>query len=359
MTLAPHFIWQSPRPEPLYNNAEMRGFYTIWEMHAYDLARNSLRTDLPLKLATYWRFYFGPLLTLPLLAALLLWRNRQVKTALLMVGGADRWRWRRRCGTCRITRLPAHASRCCSWSMGMRRLRAVSWRGRRWGLYFVRSLPAACVAMLIAQIAAGPQASHGLPQQSWRWPAADWDRPQILGQLRSTGERHLVLVRYDRRHDPGDEWVYNGADIDGSQVVWARELDPESNAELIRYFAGRKVWLVEPDQHPPRLVPYATAPFRPMLFVPLGAPGIPVLRQVEELKPRILKAAAASESAQFSCDVWSYYFIQATGVTGPDVTADCYGAARGQPVSFDHYFAWLRAQPGGTDHRPSWSVIPR
>ena len=34
-----------------------------------------------------------------------------------------------------------------------------------------------------------------------------------------------------------------------------------------------------------------------MDFVQLGAPGIPVLRQVEELKPRILKAAEASESA--------------------------------------------------------------
>jgi hypothetical protein len=343
LTLAPHFIWQLPRPEPLYNNAEMRGFYTIWDMHSYDLARNSLRTDLPLKLGTYWRFYFGPLLTLPLLAALLLWRNRRVKMALMMVAALilalapEVWR------------LPHYAApgACLAMLlvvMGMRRLRAVSWRRRRVGLYFVRCLPAASVAMLIAQIAAGPQQGHGLPQQSWRWPASDSARPQILRDLRSAAERSLVFVRYDRRHDPGDEWVYNGADIDGSQVVWARELDPESNAKLMRHFAGRKIWLVEPDRRPPRLVPYATAPFRPMPFVQLGAPGIPVLRQVEELKPRILKAAAANENAQFSCDVWNYHFMQATGVGAPDVTAECYGATRGQLVSFDHYFAWLRVQ---------------
>jgi hypothetical protein len=343
LTLAPHFIWQLPRPEPLYNNADMRGFYTIWEMHSYDLARNSLRTDLPLKLGTFWRFYFGPLLTLPLVAALLLWRKRQVKMAWMMVGAIilallpEVWH------------LPHYAAPgvCLAMFlvvMGARRLRAVSWRGRRWGLYYVRCLPAACVAMLIAQIAAGPQASHGLPQQTWRWPTADWGRPQILDQLRGAPERRLVFVRYDRLHDPGDEWVYNGADIDGSQVVWARELDPESNVRLMRYFSDRTVWLVEPDRRPPRLVPYETAPFRPMLFVALGAPGIPVLRQVEELKPRILKAAAASESAQFSCDVWNYNFMKATGVSGPDPTADCYGPARDQPVSFDHYFAWLRTQ---------------
>ena len=342
MTLAPHFIWQLPRPAPLYNNAVMRGFYTIWEMHSYDLARNSLRTDLPLKLAAFWRFYFGPLLTLPLVAALLLWRNRQVKMALLMVAALvlavipEVWH------------LPHYAApgACLAMFlvvMGMRRLRAISWRGRRWGLYFVRCLPAACRAMLAAQIVAGPQLSHGLPQQTWRWPTCDSARPQILRELLHTAGRHLVVVRYDRRHDPGDEWVYNGADIDGSKVVWARELDPESNAKLIRYFAGRKVWLVEPDQHPPRLTPYADAPFQPMDFVQLGAPGIPVLRRVDELKPRILKAAAADESAQLSCDLWSYHFLHATGVI-VYVTPDCYGADRGRPVSFDHYFAWLRAQ---------------
>jgi hypothetical protein len=343
MTLAPHFIWQLPRPEPLYNNAEMRGFYTIWEMHAYHLARNSLRTDLPLKLATFWRFYFGPLLTGPLLAALLLWRNRQVRMALMMVAALTLALMPE------VWHLPHYAApgACLAMLlvvMGMRRLCAVSWRRRRWGLYFVRCLPAGCIAMLIAQIAAGPQASHGLPRQSWRWPEADWDRPRLLRQLSNTPGQHLVFVRYDRRHDPGGEWVYNGADIDGSPVVWARELDPESNARLMRHFAGRNVWLVEPDRNPPALVPYATAPFRPMPFVGLGAPGVPVLREVGELKQRILKAAAADESAQFSCDVWNYRFMQATGVSGPDVTADCYGVARAQPVSFDRYFAWLRAQ---------------
>jgi hypothetical protein len=91
-------------------------------------------------------------------------------------------------------------------------------------------------------------------------------------------------------------------------------------------------------------VPYEQAPFQPMPFVQLGAPGIAVLRQVEELKPRILKAAQAGEGDQFSCDIWNYAFMQATGVAGPDVTADCYGAVRSQPVSFDHYFNWLRVQ---------------
>jgi hypothetical protein len=51
-------------------------------------------------------------------------------------------------------------------------------------------------------------------------------------------------------------WVYNGADIDGSKVVWANDMGPEKNRELIQYFKGWQVWLVEPDQSPARVSVY-------------------------------------------------------------------------------------------------------
>jgi len=46
-------------------------------------------------------------------------------------------------------------------------------------------------------------------------------------------------------HSFHDEWVYNGADIDGSKVVWARDLGPEQNAKLMTYFQDRNVWIVK------------------------------------------------------------------------------------------------------------------
>jgi hypothetical protein len=54
------------------------------------------------------------------------------------------------------------------------------------------------------------------------------------------------------------EWVYNEADIDGSKVVWAREMDSVQNRKLVEYFKDRHVWLVEVgrDGSSPELKPY-------------------------------------------------------------------------------------------------------
>jgi len=66
----------------------------------------------------------------------------------------------------------------------------------------------------------------------------------------------LVFVRYSPLHMFQDEWVYNRADIDGSRIVWARDLGAEEDEQLRRYYPDRSVWLLEPDARPLRLTPY-------------------------------------------------------------------------------------------------------
>jgi hypothetical protein len=76
-----------------------------------------------------------------------------------------------------------------------------------------------------------------------------------LGRLNGTS---LVFVRYGVQHNDMTEWVYNGADIEHEKIIWARDMGPEKNQELIDYFKGRRVWLLEADETPPRLEPYPT-----------------------------------------------------------------------------------------------------
>jgi hypothetical protein len=81
-------------------------------------------------------------------------------------------------------------------------------------------------------------------------------RLSVSRQLAQTQGKQLVFVRYWPQHIFQDEWVYNAADIDGSRVVWARDLGDSENEKLIRYYPDRKYWLLEPDVRPPRLTEY-------------------------------------------------------------------------------------------------------
>ena len=344
MTMVPHFIWQKPTAEPVYNNQTMRRFYVYWEMASYEEARRSLAADLSRKASMYWRFYAGPLLTIPLLALLFRWRNQEARQlaliaavfSLSLVGQV----WHNEHYAAPGTGLAILMA-----VMGMRSLGRWKWRGRRVGLCLVRCLVPACAAMLGIVALAGRASGGFFEQRSWRWPSpGNVARARILRQLEASGGKHLVFVRYGLAHNAGYEWVYNGADIDRSPVVWARELDRASNAALMRYFGGRRVWLVEPDAPAPRLTPYDEAPQRPMPFVQLGAPGIAVLRSVEEVRRSVLAEAGGDPASVRTCDAWNFEFRAATGVEGPDVTG-CFAAEeRSRPVSFEHWFEWLKGQ---------------
>ena len=53
------------------------------------------------------------------------------------------------------------------------------------------------------------------------------------------------MVRYLPGHNEHVEWVYNGADIDGQQIVWARDLGPQKLPRLLDYYKDRRKWIIE------------------------------------------------------------------------------------------------------------------
>lgn len=87
-------------------------------------------------------------------------------------------------------------------------------------------------------------------------------RIEVEHQLAQIPGKLLVFVRYSPRHVFQDEWVYNRADIDHSRIVWARDLGPEEDRELIDYYQGRTVLLLQPDTNPPDLEKYNDSSYR-------------------------------------------------------------------------------------------------
>ncbi len=72
-------------------------------------------------------------------------------------------------------------------------------------------------------------------------------RKPVEKQLAALPGQHLVLVRYSKDHNSGEEYVYNEADIDHAKTVWAREIPGVDIAPLLNYFRNRDVWVYEPD----------------------------------------------------------------------------------------------------------------
>jgi hypothetical protein len=72
-------------------------------------------------------------------------------------------------------------------------------------------------------------------------------RVQVNDELAEIPGELLVFVRYSARHIYQEEWVWNGADIDGQRIVFARDLGTDEDQKLIRYYSNRKVLVLEPD----------------------------------------------------------------------------------------------------------------
>ena len=83
-------------------------------------------------------------------------------------------------------------------------------------------------------------------------------KPQIVDDLESEEGKDLIIVKYGENHLVHEEWVYNAADIDESEVVWARDLGSLKNRKLFEYYHERNIWEFYPDRDPVELVRVST-----------------------------------------------------------------------------------------------------
>jgi hypothetical protein len=262
--MAPYFIWQSQRPEPTYRHEEMKSLYYESEMKDF-AAIHSIRSFVPKTIQKGWlalEFFAAYALLPPLIMLPRLFRDRRLRflviCVLILAAGI----------VIMVYLIPHYLApfTAAFYAIGlqcMRHLRLWTPEGKPAGMAMVRLTVTVCFVLAAVRVFSVPLRVTG-PE----WPAGNWvlmwsgpehfgtERAQIETNLERLPGKQLVIVRYTHQRQPLDQWVYNSADIEGSKVVWAGEVDSASDPELLNYYRDRKAWLVEPDSIPARILPY-------------------------------------------------------------------------------------------------------
>ena len=242
--------WTTPPPVK-HRNIEFQRYYDS-EVGEHQTVNGpiNLIEYMTFHLQEYWRFFLGPVLTIPLIMLGRVWRRRRMLCvgalagigATLINGAASPHYLAPATAV-----LVAILVECCRYLSAMR-------------LRILPLLPATMVLVLALRIGV---ANLGLPYtqelnfQTWCCRVeGNLNKARISAELGRIPGRHLVFV--ETKTDPANlfQWIYNEAEIDDSRIVWARDLGPERDRELAAYFAGRKIWTVNPNIEPAGLSPY-------------------------------------------------------------------------------------------------------
>jgi hypothetical protein len=252
--MAPIFLWQTPRPQPIYHHQSIAEFQKR-ELGMYT-CRHSFLCFISAKkqgLLDLWRFYYGIIFIVPLLAMLPVmvpwtlrngWALFALLTCSLSIAHLLMTTWEEVYYASPIAGI--------TFFFSLQAMRLWRCRDRIVGQFVVCLVVFLSVSSLRQSFYA-PLKDENLS----KWPQ---QRVRILKQLKEEEGQHLIIVRYGPRHDLNQEWVYNGADIDGAKVIWAHDMDKAQNHELVHYFKNRHVWLLETDQDNSltKLQPYST-----------------------------------------------------------------------------------------------------
>jgi uncharacterized membrane protein (UPF0136 family) len=243
------FLWQHSREPLQYHNQQFEDFYNGWERENYDISWADVWKVSAEKLtrsgSTY--FWWGALLLLPGLPFVFFDRKMRLPLVIFFVGTAG--------FLAVIWSMPHYAAPLTGVLIlllvqAMRHLRTMRVAGCPIGAALSRAI----VVLLAVDTVMG--ASQGVCDPL-KWTCqGDPSRAALEEKLSHTSGKHLIIVRYAEDHNIHDEWVFNGADIDGAKVLWAREINAKQNAKLFAYFKDRKIWLIEPDNDNTEFIPY-------------------------------------------------------------------------------------------------------
>jgi hypothetical protein len=236
-----------------YNNPQFANFYNVWEPQQFGGGWDDIMDATGVKISEFFNFFFNKELALGLLGIpWVLWRDRRkrflgAQFGVCLVGMlCVIWFWPHYAA-------PLMGTTFALLVQGMRRVRRWRVRGWRVGIGLTRAVVLVSLGWIVSQV----QGLGSTPFEVNDSTVSVFQRDYFDSQLQNAPGQQLVIVRYGPQHNPNQEWVYNGADIDHAKVVWAREIPGVSIQPLLDYFRGRRVWLAQPDVTPLQLTPYA------------------------------------------------------------------------------------------------------
>jgi len=245
------FLWSKTNVEPVYHHAVMRTYWADWFVNAVKAAQSDPVGSFFARLSDLYHFFFG---FWPLFIPLLIWpyklKTVQERLAAILLGASLVAMVAPLSGT-----MP-HYIACIACLLYLRFLQTLT---RLWAWKPAGQIPAmAVVALFLFHFA-----MQVLDLRTGELiPKFALARDAVIQTLLKEPGPKLVLVRYSPKHYIHDEWVTNSANIDTQPIVWAREMGSEQDRPMIQYFHNRQAWLLEPDQSPPKLTPYADPSWR-------------------------------------------------------------------------------------------------
>lgn len=238
---SPWILFPEHKP-PIYRHSAIANTWQEQNLEFRKIRSNPL---LNLKdLSVVFDFYSSPLLLFPVFLGILLSGSHRLRTAAVICFSV----W------CGLLIESFKAPHYVAASAGL--LPVLALYGFRW----LRVIGGNYGPVLVLALAILLCAQGRAPDRDRSWVTSREPSPRMIATAEAIkqGGQHLILVRYAADHvDKSNECVYNRADIDGSQIVWARDMGEAQNRELIDYYRGsRKIWLYQPDADAARLIPY-------------------------------------------------------------------------------------------------------
>jgi hypothetical protein len=236
----PLFLFQSAPPPPEYRNFELWRFY--WRDQRYPYLRREnwrqIRDEALVMLGGLYQSSLGNVESLSVALLVLPWAFRASRKMRMLVVIFFCFTIALLLGTFMIGHYAAPAAALVAVIV-LSGLRLMQRMGPSVGALAVRV--AVAIAMLWSIF-------WWIAFFNWIPPSHEYQfrRQVIQRQIEANPGKHLLLVRYNN-HNPHEEWVYNAADLEGTSIVWAREMSEDINRRLLAHYADRQVWLIEPD----------------------------------------------------------------------------------------------------------------